>query len=342
VKNRKVKIFRKGEWEIIKHKTPENKFLKEVWVSGSIYSGTGNGTMVKNIIEPRVQIDGYGSLYKVDGLGEDGLGYRYFTGPQKIGASRSKMYMGIPIIKVEEISNGTAVKFKSISNYYDFSPDFGNIRHEGGVSLNSGKKPVKMLKQFIGYHKNKNAVVLDFFAGSGSLAHATLSLNNEDGGNRKFLICTNDEGNIASSICYPRIKNVINGYNHVKGLGGNLKYFKTAFVDAEPTDKNKRELVDKSTEMLCLKEDCFDGLQEGLDFRIFTNGSKNKLLGIIYDDNGISPFKMVAKKMNKKFVVYVFSLDESAREEEFEDIQNLVNIKPIPAVILNVYKRIFK
>jgi len=38
----------------------------------------------------------------------------------------------------------------------------------------------------------------------------------------------------------------------------------------------------------------------------------------------------------------VFSLDESAREEEFENLAELVELRPIPAVILNVYKRIFK
>jgi len=67
-----------------------------------------------------------------------------------------------------------------------------------------------------------------------------------------------------------------------------------------------------------------------------------KYLGIIYDDVGIEPFKKEVKKLKKKFVVYVFSLDESAREEEFEDISELVELKPIPAVILNVYRRIFK
>jgi len=124
-------------------------------------------------------------------------------------------------------------------------------------------------------------------------------------------------------------------------LGGNLKYFKTDFVDAKPTDKNKRKLVDKSTEMLCLKEDCFDFVMEGEKFAIFKN-NEDKYLGIIYDDEGIEPLKKEAKKLKKKFVVYVFSLDESAREEEFEDIADMVELKPIPAVILNVYRRIFK
>ena len=125
------------------------------------------------------------------------------------------------------------------------------------------------------------------------------------------------------------------------GLGGNLKYFITDFVDAEPTDDNKKKMVDKSTEMLCLREACFDEIKVNHNFRIFTN-SKEKLLGIIYDDDGIESFKKEVKKIRKKFIVYVFSLDESAREEEFEDIEDLVELKPIPAVILNVYRRIFK
>lgn len=192
---------------------------------------------------------------------------------------------------------------------------------------------------------NKDSIILDFFAGSGTTGQSVLELNQEDEGNRKFILCTNNENNICTEVCYPRIEKVIKGYTadgkKRDGLGGNLKYFKTDFVDAEPTDKNKEKLVDKSTEMLCLKEDCFDELDKGQAFRIFTN-SQNKLLGIIYDDDGIVQFKKEVKKMNKKFIVYVFSLDESAREEEFEDIKDLVELRPIPAVILNVYRRIFK
>ena len=212
-------------------------------------------------------------------------------------------------------------------------------------------KPTKLVKEIIRASAPKNALVLDFFAGSGTTGHAVLKLNKEDDGNRKFILCTNNENNnggdkIAEDICYPRIKKVIEGYKNLKGekiegFGGNLKYFKTGFVDAEPTDRNKKRLVDKSTEMLCLKEDCFDEITKGKEFLIFKN-SQGKYLGIIYDDDGIEPFKKEVKKLKKIFVVYVFSLDESAREEEFKDIANLVELKAIPAVILNVYRRIFK
>ena len=206
-------------------------------------------------------------------------------------------------------------------------------------------KSIYAVKDIIDITSNKKSIVLDFFAGSGTTGHAVLELNNKDGGNRKFILCTNNENGICSDVCYPRIEKVINGYNssgkETAGLGGNLKYFKTDFVDASPTDKNKRKLVDKSTEMLCLKEDCFEEVKKGRDYKIFKNG-QGKYLGIVYDDEGIEQFKKEVKKVNKKFVVYIFSLDDSAREDEFEDIHKLVELKPIPAVILNVYKRIFK
>jgi adenine-specific DNA-methyltransferase len=211
IKGRKVNIYKKGEWEIIKHEAPAINLLKETWVSGSIYSGTGNGTMVQNVIEPRVKIDGYGSLYKIDGLGEDGLGYRYFTAPQKVGAIRSKMFSGVPTKKIEEIKSGTAIKYESISNFHDYSPDFGNIRHEGGFAFNSGKKPVKMLKQFLNYHKDKNAIVLDFYAGSGTTAHAVLELNKEDGGNRKFIMI--EQMDFINTVTCPRVQKVMEKEN---------------------------------------------------------------------------------------------------------------------------------
>ncbi len=78
--------------------------------------------------------------------------------------------------------------------------------------------------------KEKNAIVLDFFAGSGTTAHATLKLNAEDGGNRKFILCTNNENNICEEVTYERIKRVIGGYGDVPGIPANLKYYRTEFV----------------------------------------------------------------------------------------------------------------
>lgn len=230
VGNDKVEVFKKGQWDIIKHENGAEQYLKEIWISGSIYSDISYGKIYQKIVEPRFNIDGLGSLYKIYGRGDDGLGYRYYTNPQKEGATKGKTFSGIPLNRIEQIKNGEAKKYKPISNIYNFAPDFGNIRHEGNVPFNSGKKPVKMLKELINYHQNKNAIVLDFFAGSGSTAQAVLELNKEDNGNRQFILCTNNENNICEDITYKRIKNVINGYGKYDALKTNLKYYRCTYI----------------------------------------------------------------------------------------------------------------
>ena len=251
------------------------------------------------------------------------------------------------IFEKDYLNEEKTIKPKSV--WIDKEVNYENAKKElkdifNGICPFDYPKTTYLMKRIIRFSCSKNGIVLDFFAGSGTTGHAVLELNKEDGGNRKFILCTNNENNICTDVCYPRIEKVIKGYKNLKsekveGLKGNLKYFKTDFVDAEPTDRNKKKLVDESTEMLCLKEYCFDFVLEGKNFKIFKNN--DKYLGIIYDDDGIEQFKKEAKKLKKKFVVYVFSLDDSAREDEFEDLDN-VELKPIPAVILNVYKRIFR
>lgn len=213
-------------------------------------------------------------------------------------------------------------------------------------------KPVELIKRIISVASKENSIILDFFAGTGTTGHAVLSMNKDDGGKRTFIMCTNNEDNnetgtnVASDICRPRMKKVMEGYQGAvskekyEGLGGNLKYFLTSFVDAMPTDRNKKSLADVSTEMLCLAEGCYTPVKKGLFFRIFKNPME-KYMGIVYDDEGIDDLKNEIKKLNINFNVYVFSLDQSAREEDFEDIASLVELKPIPESILNVYRGLF-
>lgn len=233
VKNGNVtmQVFKPGEWQIKKKNESSQNLLKETWVSGTIYSKMSYGQVVKRYIEPRYSSDGLGCLYKVIGRGDDGLGYRYYVGPSKKGSTRCKMYSGMPLSRVDEIkSNGGSFREVPISNLINYAADFGNIRHEGNMTFNSGKKPVKMLKELINYHPNKNAVVLDFFAGSGSTAQAVLELNKEDNGNRQFILCTNNENNICEEITYKRIKNVITGYGKYNPLKSNLKYYRCTYI----------------------------------------------------------------------------------------------------------------
>ncbi len=218
------------------------------------------------------------------------------------------------------------------------------LREILGKQAFSYPKPKRLIRELIKNSCIKDATVLDFMAGSGTTGHAVLELNKEDGGNRQFILCTNNENNICTDVCHPRLSKAIKGYldmnkNKVPGLGGNLKYFKTDFVEADPTDKNKRKLVDKCTEMLCIKENAFEEVKEGARFKIFKNN--NIYLGIIFDDEYIEDFIKVAQKIEGKFNVYVFSHDDNVPTKEFKALKNRATLCPIPETILKVYRKVF-
>lgn len=219
------------------------------------------------------------------------------------------------------------------------------LRDIFGDKIFQNPKPTDLIKRCINLANTTNPIILDFFVGSGTTAHAVLSMNAEDDGNRSFIVCTNNENNICSDICYPRIKKVIAGYNNTEGIlingtSGNLKYFKTTFVPAESTDKNKTVLTKKVTEMLCIKEDTFKQVKSNEQYVIF--GNKKKYTGIIYDHQAIDIFKKEISRIDGKFSVYVFSLGDDTFEDEFEDMKKKVKLSPIPEAILRVYRRIFK
>lgn len=99
-------------------------------------------------------------------------------------------------------------------------------------------KNTGLIKLLLSLIENKNALVLDFFAGSGTTAQAVLELNKEDKGNRRFILCNNNENNICEDITYERTKRVIKGYADVKGLPANLKYLKTNYIPRENSERN--------------------------------------------------------------------------------------------------------
>jgi len=206
-------------------------------------------------------------------------------------------------------------------------------------------KSLYLVEDLLRYYANPSSIVLDFMAGSGTTGHAILSLNQEDGGSRQFILCTNNENNICTDVCYPRIQKVINGYKNSKGddiagLGGNLKYYATAFVPAAPTDKNKELLTRQSIEMLTLKEGTFENVKRNPSYVIYRNS--DKYTGIIFDQLSFADFKKAVATVNKPISLYIFSLADDDFSDHFADMRGLVKICAIPESILRVYRRIFR
>ena len=152
-------------------------------------------------------------------------------------------------------------------------------------------KPIELINFLINLHPNKNAIVLDFFAGSGTTGHSVMQMNKEDGGNRKFILCTNNENNIAYNITYERLYRIINGigtkgesFNWIKE---NLPYSNEKLRVIKIDDSQKIDLNDLDTNKDF--EDIINNALNGIKL-LDNNYDKNKnLLDIYYDLAALNP-----------------------------------------------------
>jgi len=94
-------------------------------------------------------------------------------------------------------------------------------------------KPVRLLERILQIGSGPNDIILDFFAGSGTTAHAVAKLNASDGGNRRFILVSSTEAtleepdkNICRDVCAERVRRVMTGYGETAGVGGNFAYLR--------------------------------------------------------------------------------------------------------------------
>lgn len=109
-------------------------------------------------------------------------------------------------------------------------------------------KPVRLIERILRIATGPDDLVLDFFAGSGTTAHAVLKLNAEDKGRRRFILVSNAETtedqpdkNLCRDVCAERVRRVIAGYDNrkgeaVAGLGGDFAYLRTRLLPRHRLD----------------------------------------------------------------------------------------------------------
>lgn len=151
--------------------------------------------------------------------------------------------------------------------WLDFDKDMGNVSFEGGVPYPNGKKPVRLLKDIIKSVTNDGDIIMDFFSGSATTAHAVLELNNELESNRKFILIQipelidyskSDNKKLYSkygfeTICdlgETRIKNVLSGSNGFRVYKIDSSNMKDVFY--KPSDIEQINLLDYASN---IKED---------------------------------------------------------------------------------------
>ena len=177
-------------------------------------------------------------------------------------------------------------------------------------------KPISLVELLISQIANKNSIILDSFAGSGTTAHAVLNLNKQDGGNRKF-ICVEME-DYAETITAERVKRVINGYGTTEGTGGSFDFYtlgQPMFLE----DGNLNELVGvgKIRQYVYYTETKTnltptlskgEGAEEGADNKHFLGKHNDTGYYFNYEEDGITTldhaFLATMKTKAEQYVIY--------------------------------------
>lgn len=188
------------------------------------------------------------------------------------------------------------------------------IKEIFGTNAFGTPKPTGLIERTLRLLTKTDATVLDFFAGSGTTGHAVLKLNAEDGGNRRFILCTNNENNICRDVTYERIKRVIDKENYT----ASLKYYK---VDYIPIDE--RMYYEYADELL-------KHIRELVELENCVNFTGNSEIGIVLTeeelDNFISQLENNAK-CRKLYLGHDILMD-AQQAQVLRDRKITVNIIP--------------
>ena len=96
---------------------------------------------------------------------------------------RNMMFLSDAVTHVD----GTYYYLDKITTLWD-DIQYNNLTKEGSIEFPNGKKPIKLLQRIIELTCDKDSIILDFFSGSASTAHAVMQMNYEDNGHRKFIM----------------------------------------------------------------------------------------------------------------------------------------------------------
>jgi len=141
---------------------------------------------------------------------------------------------------------------------------------------------------------------------------------------------------------------------YIQGLiNNNLRYYRTEFIPSTKTEQNKRHLTQASTNLLCIKEDCYNELTTEcgynlLQCRIFTDNA-GKYMVVVYHSRAqwqvyqqlIGTIKTFENRIGK-VKLYGFSPEKETLIEDFAEVEDLIDAVPLPEAIYNAYRATFR
>lgn len=188
------------------------------------------------------------------------------------------------------------------------------IKEIFGSSAFGTPKPTSLIERTLRLISRTDATVLDFFAGSGTTGHAVMKLNAEDGGTRRFILCTNNENGICRDVTYERIRRVIDKEDYA----ASLKYYKVDYVPI--SDRMYYEYAD---ELLRHIRELVE-LENGINF------TGNEEIAIVLTDEELEIFlddEGICKKCRKLYMGHDVLLD-AQQAQALQEYNIAVNVIP--------------
>ena len=184
-----------------------------------------------------------------------------------------------------------------------------------GKVVFTNPKPTRLIERIIKMGSKDNSIILDFFAGSGTLGHAVLKYNaSNERSNRRFILCTNNENNICRDVTYERIKRVIDKENYE----ASLKYYKVDYVPI-----NERMYYEYADELLKHIRELVE-LENGINF------VGNEEIGIVLTEEELDAFISILEnniKCRKLYLGHDILMD-AQQAQVLRDRKITVNIIP--------------
>lgn len=193
------------------------------------------------------------------------------------------------------------------------------IKRMFGKKVFDTTKPLDLIKYlvFLGTFNKPNAIVLDFFAGSGTTGEAVIELNKDDNGSRRFILATNNESNIAEKVTYSRMKMVSEGYK------ATAKYKESIYEEKlTPARLKKMEsILNHFNEIQNEKKDEYDKLSLEMNGQILT------LVGEREKEFDVPGLGFTMKYFTTDFIPRIVEEDASLTDDLLEHIKEMAEIE---------------
>lgn len=193
-------------------------------------------------------------------------------------------------------------------------------------------KPIALIEKILHISSDKDSIILDSFAGSGTTAHAVLNMNKADGGKRKFILIEMED--YADSITAERVKRVIDGYgegkNAVEGTGGKFSYYELGEPLFKGENLNENIEIDHIREYIWYMEtkQSYALVLDGNSY--YLGADKGTAYYFYYERNEVCTLNYAfLSTIGEKADTYVIYADKCALSEEELTLHNIV-FKKIP------------